>query len=104
MVAQGGRIKLDNTLDSRLALISHQVSKQSLSALNVNKVNFLHIYFLYEITLAQAISPVVYTFLHSMVSLSLTLLMVFGRHLTSKTPRVIHQHIFYAQNVVSWVC
>jgi len=29
MVAQGGKIKLDNTLDSRLELISHQVSKQS---------------------------------------------------------------------------
>jgi len=27
MVAQGGKIKLDNTLDSRLALISHQVMK-----------------------------------------------------------------------------
>jgi len=26
MVVQGGKIKLDNTLDSRLALISHQVS------------------------------------------------------------------------------
>jgi len=30
MVAQDGRIKLDNTLDSRLALISHQVNKQLL--------------------------------------------------------------------------
>jgi len=27
MVAQDGKIKLDNTLDSRLALISQQVSK-----------------------------------------------------------------------------
>ena len=27
MIAQGGKIKLDNTLDSRLALISHQVKK-----------------------------------------------------------------------------
>jgi len=36
MVAQSGKIKLDNTLDSRLELISHQVSKWSLSDLNMN--------------------------------------------------------------------
>jgi len=46
MVAQGGKIKLDNTLDSRLELISHQVS-DCLILFNTNgySLPFLHNYF-----------------------------------------------------------